>query len=125
MEPLSKFLLPGIVFLLTLVSGFWLSSAGKPLNSLIFNIHKLIALGAVVFIVIQIHNAAKSAGVQGLLIGLFVLAATCVIALFATGARMSIGKSAYTTFLLIHQISPGVLLIAIAGIIYLLSGRTI
>ena len=41
METLSKFTAPGVVFILTLIFGFWLSSTGKPYNGVLFNIHKL------------------------------------------------------------------------------------
>ena len=40
----AKLLIPGIVFLLTLASGLWLSRSGKPLKAAIFIVHKLIAL---------------------------------------------------------------------------------
>ena len=56
MEIASKFIAPGIVFLLTLVFGFWLNNSGKPYNGILFNIHKLIALGAVVATAMQIYN---------------------------------------------------------------------
>jgi len=48
MDTPSKFTLPGILFILTLAFGFWLSSAGKPYNGFLFNFHKLIALSGVV-----------------------------------------------------------------------------
>jgi hypothetical protein len=40
---LSRFVIPGIVFILTLAFGFWLSRSGRPYNGLLFNIHQLIA----------------------------------------------------------------------------------
>ena len=39
----------GLLFLFTIGTGIWLSNSGKPYNTLIFNIHKLIALGTVIF----------------------------------------------------------------------------
>jgi hypothetical protein len=123
LEYLTKFSTPGILFLLTLASGIWVSNSGKPYNTIIFNIHKLIALGAVVVFAIQFFNTLKSTGIQSLLVALIVLAVLCVIALFATGAMMSIGKPDYTTFLRIHQIAPVALVIALAAIIYLVIGK--
>ena len=125
METVIRFLTPGIIFLLTLASGIWLSNSGKPYNSLIFNIHKLIALGTVVVIAVQIFNTVKSSGMQSLLVGVIVVAVLCVIALFATGAMMSIGNPGYMTFLRVHQIVPAILLIALAVCIYLLAGKNI
>ena len=54
MGPAAKFVTPGVLFILTLVFGFWLSRSGKPYHTLIFNVHKLIALAAVVVTAIQI-----------------------------------------------------------------------
>lgn len=52
----------GFFYLFIFVSGFWLSRSGKPYNGIVFNIHKLIALVAVVFLVItmcQINQIAR------------------------------------------------------------------
>ena len=55
---------PGIVLLLTLASGIWLSNSGKPLNTAIFTLHKLIALGVVILTAIQFFNLLKNSEVQ-------------------------------------------------------------
>ena len=60
MNVVTQFAAPGIAFLMTLISGLWLSRAGKPLNVAIFNIHKLIALAAVVLAVIQTRSVLKT-----------------------------------------------------------------
>ncbi|MEW6240356.1 MAG: hypothetical protein AB1564_06060, partial [Chloroflexota bacterium] len=92
METTSKFAAPGVLLVLTLAFGFWLSRLGKPYNGLVFNIHKLAALGAVVLAGIQTYNLSKGAGIQGMIIALSVVCVVCVIALFTTGAFMSIGN---------------------------------
>jgi hypothetical protein len=120
MDTITKFMVPGIVFLLTLASGFWLSHAGKPLNGIIFNIHKLIALGAVVATAVQLSKLLKAGQIQVLLIILIVVAALSVVALFVTGALMSLDKPAYETFLVIHQIAPVLVLLAMGATVYLL-----
>jgi hypothetical protein len=66
METLSKFTLHGILFALTFAFGFGSSRAGKPYNGLLFNAHKLIALGAVdwqfyKFIRASIHSPRQRA----------------------------------------------------------------
>jgi hypothetical protein len=87
---LSKFVLPIIAFVLTLAFGFWLSHLGKPYNGLLFNVHKLLALGVVVAAIVQLTKVLKNADSLALIIVLLVVAALCVIALFASGALMSI-----------------------------------
>lgn len=119
---LTKFLLPGIAFILTLVFGFWLSHVGKPYNGLLFNVHKLIALGAVVATVIQLVKLLKGADALALVIVLLVVAALCVIALFASGALMSIGKLDYALMLTVHRVAPVVLVVAMVIVIFMLEG---
>ncbi|MBN2389788.1 MAG: hypothetical protein JXR84_03635 [Anaerolineae bacterium] len=119
---LSKFVLPIVAFILTLVFGFWVSQVGKPYNGLLFNIHKLIALGAVIATIVQFTKVLKNVDSLALIIVLLVVAALCVIALFASGALMSIGKVDYALMLAIHRIAPVVLVIAMVIIFIMLKG---
>ena len=125
MEIASKFIAPGIVFLLTLVFGFWLNNSGKPYNGILFNIHKLIALGAVVATAMQIYNIFKVMGSQSPIVILVILAAICVVALFASGAFLSIGNLNYQLMKTIHNIAPVLIVIAMALTFYFLSGRNL
>jgi heme A synthase len=118
---ISKFILPVLIFVLTLASGVWLSNAGKPYNNAIFTIHKLIALGAVVLATIQMVKGFKAADLTALLILLAVAAILAVIALFATGALMSLDREPYKVWLTIHQIAPAIMALASAAIISLLA----
>jgi hypothetical protein len=105
MDATTKFVAPGIVFLLTLASGVWLSRSGKPLNTAIFTLHKLIALGAVVATAIRTYSVLKNADIQAILIALIIVIGLCVAALFATGALMSANKPGYDRLLTIHEVS--------------------
>jgi len=125
MEIASKFIAPGIVFLLTLVFGFWLNNSGKPYNGILFNIHKLIALGAVVATAMQIYNIFKVMGSQSPIVILVILAAICVVALFVSGAFLSIGNLNYQLMKTIHNIAPVLMVIAMALTLYFLSGRNL
>jgi len=84
MELINQFVIPGILFLLTLAFGFWLSRAGKPYNGVLFNIHKLIALGGVVWAGIQFSKTFHVPDWQ--LVVLLAVSALWVIALFVSGA---------------------------------------
>lgn len=102
MDIFSKFSLPVILFALTIAFGFWLSKVGKPYNGALFNVHKLIALGAVVLAVVQFSKT----GIAGspLLIAALIAAGLCAAVLFASGALMSIGKWNYNVTLTVHRI---------------------
>jgi hypothetical protein len=123
MDTITKFATPGIVFLLTLVFGIWLSLLGKPYNGILFNIHKLVALGTVIVMVNQLSKMLKSADSLALVIALLVLAGLCVVALFASGALLSMDKLDYALMLTIHRVTPFLLVISMVLTIYLLTGR--
>ena len=123
MDTITKFIIPGIAFLLTLAFGLWVSYSGKPYNGILFNIHKLIALGAVIVTVIQLSKMLSSADSMALIIVLLVLAGVCVVALFATGALMSMGKLNYDVTLTVHKIAPVVMALAMALVVYLLGRK--
>ena len=125
METLTKFITPGIIFLLTLVFGVWLSNSGKPYNGILFNIHKLIALSAVIAATMQIYKILNGMESQSLVIALVIFAALCVVALFATGAFMSLEKLNYAVILAIHRGSSVLAIITMSAIIYLLTGKNL
>jgi len=123
MGPAAKFVTPGVLFILTLVFGFWLSRSGKPYPALIFNIHKLIALAAAVVTAIQTFNALRIGETQPILIGLLIVMGLCVVAPFVTGALMSAKKATGRAMLTIHRIAPLLAVLAALGTLYLLGGR--
>jgi hypothetical protein len=121
METFSKFSLPAVLFLLTIAFGLWLSRLGKPYNGILFNVHKLIALGAVIFAIVRISKTLNITD-SPLLIILLIAVALCVVALFASGALMSMGKLNYALVLTIHRIAPLALVVAVTLIIYFVTG---
>ena len=113
MNLLNAFLLPGLLLVLTLGFGVWLSVAGKPYNGILFNIHKLVALAAVVLAVLQFNKMFKVVPATSMMILLLVLAGLCVLALFLSGAFLSIGSGPQGVFLWLHRITPAVMLVAV------------
>ncbi len=113
MDTFSKFTFPGILLVLTLAFGFWLSSAGKPYNGILFNIHKLIALGGVVYAGWQFAQLLKTADSPALLPVILVVAVLGVITIFASGGLLSAGKLDYALVLTIHRIAPVVLVVGL------------
>ncbi len=121
MEITSKFITPGLVYLLTLVIGLWLSHLGKPYNGILFNAHKLIALGTVIVTGLQAYKAIHTIDIEALFVVLVVITGILYFVLFATGAFMSLGKPVYKTLLIIHRVSSIATTTAIVVMIYLLS----
>jgi hypothetical protein len=121
----SKLILSGILFLLTLLSGFWLSQAGKPYNTAIFTIHKLIALATVIIIGVTIRAFYQPLQANfGFELGLIPLIAFLFLALFVSGALLSIGKPDAAVVLRVHQAAPLLALLSSTLILYLLVSRS-
>jgi hypothetical protein len=123
MDVASRFITPGIIFILTLIFGVWLSLAGKPYNGILINIHKLIALAGVVVIAIRFSKILKNTDPQALVITLVIVVGLCIVALFATGAIMAMGKLNHSIMLAIHNIALILMPVAMVVIVYLLAGR--
>jgi hypothetical protein len=117
---LSSFVIPGIVFVLTLAFGFWLSRSGRPYNGPLFNIHKLIALAAVTVTVVPLARNLKSTDLSALTIALLGLAALCAVVLFVSGALMSAGKLDHALLHTLHRVALAVLVIALPSAVFLL-----
>lgn len=122
---LSKLFLPVILFVLTLGFGLWLSLSGKPYNGLLFNIHKLLALGAVILAGLQVYSLMSGPSPQGWLFVLIVVAILCAVALFASGAFLSIGNWNAQMLLNIHRIAIAMAIICVATVITLLSRKVL
>jgi len=82
--------------------GFWLSNSGRPYNNILFTVHKLIALAAVIFIVSLFYGLLKNMDIQSIIIILIAIAALSIIALFVTGALLSIESAQYVLLNTVH-----------------------
>lgn len=116
MAILSQFAIPVVLLALTLAFGFWLSHLGKPYNALLFNVHKLVALGAVILAVVQLTKIPNLLTPFPLVaVGL----ALAALALFVSGALMSAGKLDYALMRAIHRAGIGATVIALFFILRL------
>jgi hypothetical protein len=115
-----------LLFLLTVLSGFWLLKTGKPYRTGIFNIHKLIALGASILIILALYLTG-STGVSrsNLAYGLLTFGGFLVIVLFGSGAMLSIGKPDHKAVLLGHRIGAGLAVASVILLLYLRISNTL
>ena len=126
----SKTVICGLLVLLTLVSGVWLSHSGKPYSSMIFTIHKLIALATVIIIGVNVYHLFRT--IDGnTLIALSVIAVSGLLflALFISGALLSLipagllslEKPMSEVILKVHQVAPLLALVSSTVTMYLLT----
>ena len=126
----SKTTICGLLVLLTLVSGVWLSHSGKPFNSMIFTIHKLLALATVIIIGVNVYHLFRA--IDGnTLVALSVIAVSGLLflTLFISGALLSLipagllslEKPIPEIILKIHQVAPLLALVSSTATFYLLA----
>jgi hypothetical protein len=109
-----------LFFLLIFFFGFWLSRSGKPYNLAIFTIHKLIALGTLVFLTMSVYKVHQAAPLGTVQITAIMVTALCFVATIITGGLLSIAKTMPVIVLKLHQITPYLTVVSTAITIYLL-----
>ena len=121
----SKLIYCGLGLALTLLSGFILSKLGRPLNSAVFGAHKIIAVGTIVLIGLNIRDLARIVGLQTVHPALIWGTGLLLLALVVSGSLLSFDKLVLPITLRVHQIVPLLALAFSALSIYLLAnGRS-
>ena len=119
----SKVVITGAFFLLIFLLGFLLSRLGKPYSLILFNLHKLIAVGAVVFLGVTIYNIQRAVGLAPLQVAAIVFAGLCFIVTIIAGGLLSIDRPMPAVLGVIHRFAPYLTLLSTAATLYLLLGR--
>jgi hypothetical protein len=121
----SKFLFAGLFFVFILLSGFWLSRTGKPINTAILTIHKLISLGAAVLLgitIFRIHQATPLTVYETAAVAITLI---FFIAMVATGGMLSTTKLMPGVILKVHQLMPYLVILATFASLYLVLVRKV
>lgn len=122
MNPIqTKLITAGALFLGTLLSGIWLSSSGRPYNTGIFTIHKLIALAAVILIAVSVRNLYRANELRSVLeLAAVVATGVLFLVLIVTGALLSLNITLSGLVLRVHQMAPLLALLSAALALFLL-----
>jgi hypothetical protein len=120
----SRLVILALGFILTLVTGAWLSRAGKPFNQVVFTLHKLLALAFVIFAGVMIHHLQKPMGINPVIIGASVVILLLVLLVFITGVLLSSEKPANALVLTLHKLAPVLLALSISGALYLILNKS-
>ncbi len=114
-----RFVNIGIFFLLIFASGYWLHHTGKPYSILLFNAHKLIGFGLLVFLVIRIHqmNHAAPLSMSVLIVGM--IAGLFFLATIVFGGLVSLDRPMPAFVSLAHKLLPYLTVLSTATGLYL------
>lgn len=118
---LSRVIGAGVFFLFLLFSGYWLTRSGKPYPAVLFNVHKFIALGMIVFLVISVNKMHQAAAFPPLAVAGMVLTGICLAALLVTGGLMNITRPMPAAVSIAHHLLPYLAVLSTAGWMYLLA----
>jgi len=109
-----------VLFIAVIITGVFLAKSGKPYNSILFNVHKLISLATVVLGGIWVYNIYRAAGTGTGILALVILTALLFIILFVTGGMLNLEKSYHNVLTIIHKAASPLSLIATVILFYLL-----
>lgn len=118
------------MFVVTLLSGILLSHLGQPYNSLIFTIHKLIAVATLILVARYVYKLNQAIDVSSFIgPGALLVTGLLFVALIISGALLSLQGGALLslqapllqTIHTIHQVTPMLALISAGLTVYLLA----
>ena len=114
------FLLSGAAFLFIFLSGYILTRIGKPYNTLIITIHKLVGVALGVYLGLTLYRRFQALGLSSL--GLSIIAVTVLffIIMVTTGSLLSAERSFPNGIKLLHRVFPYLTVIATATMIFLI-----
>lgn len=107
-----------LFFVAIFLFGYCLNRSGKPYRTLPITLHKLIALAAAVYLVVNLVRMNRAAPLSILEIATALLAAVCFAGTAATGVMLSINKTWPEIVPALHQVTPYLALFSTAALLY-------
>lgn len=117
----TRFFTAGVLFLIIFFFGFWLSRTGKPYNSLLLNVHKLIGLAAGILLVVTVYRVHQTDPISPVGLSAAVITVVFFLSLIVTGGLVSAGVQLPGLVSYVHKLFPYLTVLSSAVTIYLLS----
>jgi hypothetical protein len=115
-----RFGITALLFFLIFFTGFWLSRTGKPYGSLLFSIHKFMALGFLIFLGITVYKNSAIYPLNPIQLILVCVTVICFLSTIITGGLQSIDQAMPPLVLRLHQFMPYLALLFTAVSLYLI-----
>ncbi len=96
----------GVMFLIIFGGGYWLGKKGKPYNQALLAVHKLVSLGALVYLCIVFVNYGKVEPFTGGQVAALAVAGFFFVATIVNGALVSLKKEMPMVVKIMHKINP-------------------
>lgn len=108
-----------LFFVFIFLSGFRLSRSGKPYSVILLNVHKLISLAIVVFLVIAIYQINQTARLGATALAASVVTLVLFLGTMVSGGLLSTDKPMPTAIRTLHRITPYLTVLLTALTLYL------
>jgi hypothetical protein len=112
-----------ILLSIAIALGIVLAFSSRQYGPIVFAVHKITALGAMVITSILCYRYIKAAPVSAIFLVVVAVACISFVLLFASGAVMSTGHGSYRILKAVHVISTVLLTICETGIIVNFTGK--
>ena len=107
-------------FVIIFAFGYWLQRTGKPYKGLTMNVHKLVSLAALGFLIVDVIQANKVTSLGALEWVVCGFAALFFVGSIVTGGLISLKREMPAFVLLMHKILPWLTLLSTGFAFYLI-----
>jgi len=114
----------GILLLISIISGIWLSKLGRPLNTAVFTIHKLISILVIILMVVVIYNYQKTITIEKTEWIFIIITGFIFLITVLTGALLSFDKPVNNIILTLHRISSILVIVSSILTIYIIFSKS-
>jgi hypothetical protein len=110
----------GLSFVLIFLSGLWLSHLGKPYNTGVFTVHKLVGVAVGILLAVMAYQTHKAASLGPVEIAAIVVTVLMFVGTVASGGLLSIDRMVPAFVQRLHQLLPVLTVVSTSGTLYLL-----
>jgi hypothetical protein len=118
-----RIVISGVLYLLIFGSGFWLTRSGRPYSTIVVTIHKLISVGAFIFLAVSLYRINRGVPLSGAVIATGIVTGLFFLGTIATGAMLTAEPPMPDVVLWLHRIAPFLTVAATAVTLYLRLGN--
>jgi hypothetical protein len=116
----SRIIGTGVLFVFVFLFGFWLSRSGRPINTIILTLHKLIALGTLILIGVTIYQVNQVAPLSTTAIVATAMTGVLFVVTIITGGLLSLDQPV-SALSIVHKVGPFLTVAGTIATMYLLA----
>lgn len=116
---IAKIIISVVLYLIVILSGIWLIKTGHPYNSIVFNVHKLIALAAIVLSFIIVNTMRKNQPLDSEYNWIYLAGIVFAVAAIISGGLLNVQNLHGKLLSVLHKITP-ILTLLIYGALLIL-----